>query len=203
MNEMIELSKGETTRLKIIQAAFDLFVEQGYHGTSMRQIAHRAELALGSIYNHFDSKEAIFITVIDQHHPYHRILPIMLASADRSFAQFLHKAAALMTQAVEDQPGFLNLMFIEFVEFNGEHLHELYLAASPQIIQVLERFNRENQLRKIPPVILLRTFLSMFFAYALVEHFLKPGAGKLIPGFEENALDYMVDIYLHGVLAHD
>ena len=41
--------KGEVTRLAIEDAALSLFMEQGYHATSMRQIAERAELALGGI----------------------------------------------------------------------------------------------------------------------------------------------------------
>ena len=49
-------TKGETTRLAIEDAAVNLFMEHGYHATSMRQIAERAGLALGGIYNHFSSK---------------------------------------------------------------------------------------------------------------------------------------------------
>ena len=51
-------SRGERTRAEIIQAAHDLFIQQGYHGTSMRQIAGQAGIALGGLYNHFESKEA-------------------------------------------------------------------------------------------------------------------------------------------------
>ena len=54
------LSRGEQTRNAILQAAHDLFVQQGYHGTSMRQIAKQAGLALGGLYNHFASKEDVF-----------------------------------------------------------------------------------------------------------------------------------------------
>jgi len=54
------LPKGERTRQNILQAAYALFLNQGFHGTSMRQIAARAGLAPGSIYNHFNSKDAIW-----------------------------------------------------------------------------------------------------------------------------------------------
>ena len=50
-------TKGETTRIAIEDAAVKLFMEHGYHATSMRQIAEHAGLALGGIYNHFSSKE--------------------------------------------------------------------------------------------------------------------------------------------------
>ena len=37
-------TKGEVTRLAVEDAAISLFLEQGYHATSMRQIAKRAGL---------------------------------------------------------------------------------------------------------------------------------------------------------------
>ena len=54
------LSKGERTRQSILQAAYELFLEQGYAATSMRQIAERAGLALGGIYNHFREQGSHF-----------------------------------------------------------------------------------------------------------------------------------------------
>ncbi|NWG35568.1 MAG: helix-turn-helix transcriptional regulator, partial [Chloroflexi bacterium] len=70
------LTKGERTRLTIENAAIALFMEQGYHATSMRQIAERAGLALGGIYNHFASKDEIFEAIIIDQHPYRKILPL-------------------------------------------------------------------------------------------------------------------------------
>ena len=54
-------TKGEVTRLAIEDAAIELFLEHGYHATSMREIADHAGLALGGIYNHFKSKDEIFL----------------------------------------------------------------------------------------------------------------------------------------------
>ncbi|HNK63716.1 MAG TPA: helix-turn-helix domain-containing protein, partial [Anaerolineales bacterium] len=67
-------TKGGRTRLQIEDAAIELFIEQGYHATSMRQIADRADLALGGIYNHFKSKDEIFEAVIVDKHPYKKLL---------------------------------------------------------------------------------------------------------------------------------
>ena len=53
-------SKSDRTNAAILEAAGTLFTSQGYAATSMRQVAESAGLALGSIYNHFPSKEAIF-----------------------------------------------------------------------------------------------------------------------------------------------
>ena len=40
-------------------AAKALFIKQGFHATSMRDISRRAEFSLGNLYNYFATKEAI------------------------------------------------------------------------------------------------------------------------------------------------
>ena len=75
-----KLKKGDATRLTIEDAAVDLFLKQGYHATSMRQIADKAGLALGGIYNHFASKEEIFEGIIIDKHRYLVILPAIIAA---------------------------------------------------------------------------------------------------------------------------
>jgi AcrR family transcriptional regulator len=48
--------RGETaeeTRRRIVQACFQLHAEQGLVATTMKQIAHRAGVSVGSVYHHF------------------------------------------------------------------------------------------------------------------------------------------------------
>lgn len=50
----------ETDRAeRILTAALDLFVERGFHGTSVPSVAERAGVAAGTIYHYFESKEAL------------------------------------------------------------------------------------------------------------------------------------------------
>ncbi len=43
-------------RKQIVQTAAACFIEQGFHQTSIRDIAKRAGISLGNLYNHFSSK---------------------------------------------------------------------------------------------------------------------------------------------------
>jgi AcrR family transcriptional regulator len=54
-----------TGRRRVLDAAAERFVSQGYAATTLRQIAAAAGLKAGSIYHHFDSKESLFIAVLD------------------------------------------------------------------------------------------------------------------------------------------
>lgn len=54
------------TRHKIIDAATDLFYEQGYQKASLRDIANRVGVTQAAIYYHFRNKEEILYTIIEQ-----------------------------------------------------------------------------------------------------------------------------------------
>ncbi|MCL4529489.1 MAG: TetR/AcrR family transcriptional regulator [Chloroflexi bacterium] len=192
-------TKGERTQQAIQDAAFGLFMEQGFHATSMRQIAEQAGLALGGIYNHFSTKEEIFEAIILEKHPYRQILPAILAAEGETAEEFIHNAAQALVQGLGSQPDFLKLMFIEIIEFNGQHLSLVLKEIAPKLLPVFERLVRvRKNLRSIPPPLLLRSFLGLFFSFYITELLLSGTAlKKLMP---KNSFDLMVDIYLHGVL---
>lgn len=50
----------EQHRSEILDAALSLFAENGYDNVSVSQIAEKAEFGTGTLYNFFDSKEALF-----------------------------------------------------------------------------------------------------------------------------------------------
>lgn len=191
--------KGETTRLAIEDAAISLFMEQGYHATSMRQIADRAELALGGIYNHFASKEEIFSGIIIDKHPYKQILPLMLAIKAESAEEFIREAARTLVTELGNRPDLLKLFFIELVEFNGKHVSKLLAEIAPKLLPIFEQLIRvRKNLRKIPPPVLVRSFVGMFFSYYFTGLLIKNSMlEQLMP---KDSFDLFVDIYLHGVI---
>jgi AcrR family transcriptional regulator len=52
-------SKSDLTRARILETALRLFREKGFDATTMRDIATACDLAVGTAYHHFESKEAI------------------------------------------------------------------------------------------------------------------------------------------------
>src|SRR5512136_553705 len=70
-------TKGERTRAAIVDAAYQLFLCNGYHGTSMRDIAEAAGIALGGIYNHIATKEDIYVAMVAERHPFINIVPAL------------------------------------------------------------------------------------------------------------------------------
>ena len=196
----VKQTKGDVTRQAIEEAAFELFMDQGYHATSMRQIAERAgKLALGGIYNHFPNKEEIFVAILMDRHPYKQILPLLLNAKGDTAEELIRNAARALVTELGSRPELLKLIFIELVEFNGKHVSNIITEMAPKLIPMFEKMIRvRKNLRKLPPPILVRSFLGMFFSFYITELFIKDSiVGKLMP---KNSFDLFVDIYLHGVL---
>ncbi|HYA68130.1 MAG TPA: TetR/AcrR family transcriptional regulator, partial [Acidimicrobiales bacterium] len=51
------------TRQRILDVALDLFTEQGFDGTSLRQIAERLGVTKAALYYHFESKDDILMAL--------------------------------------------------------------------------------------------------------------------------------------------
>lgn len=199
MTSKEKLKKGDVTRLAVEDAAIELFMEQGYHATSMRQIAERANLALGGIYNHFSSKEEIFEAIIVDKHPYRKILPIILEAEGETVEGFLKNALYVIMRELSAEPVYIKLLFIEIVEFNGKHGAILLKEIAPKILPLFEKLAKSRKdLRVTNPAVLMRSFFGMIMSYFITDMLISNSViSKLLP---KNQMDAYVDIYLHGIL---
>src|SRR4051794_41896971 len=67
----------------IVDVAYELFVELGFHATTLDKIAQRAKVSKLSIYRHFEDKEALFRAAIASR--CHKFAPrVLFAGADGS-----------------------------------------------------------------------------------------------------------------------
>lgn len=58
--------QSEKTIAKILEVATRLFVNQGYHGTSIADITEAAHITKGALYCHFASKSDLLVALIDK-----------------------------------------------------------------------------------------------------------------------------------------
>ncbi|WP_062997289.1 TetR family transcriptional regulator [Nocardia mikamii] len=49
----------------VLAAAIDSFVETGYHGATMRSIAHRAGMSVPGVYHHYRDKQELLVRALD------------------------------------------------------------------------------------------------------------------------------------------
>ncbi len=194
-------SKGEITRSRVLEAAHALFLTRGFHGTSMREIATRAGVAVGGIYNHYPSKEALFGAVLDAHHPYHAILPALESADGETVEDFVQDAAQRIREAIAGaETSLLPLVFTELVEFQGRHLQQMADRTVPSLMAFGSRLTqRRGHLRALPLPVMLRTFAGLFISYLLTEMI-----ARGVPALGRGDHDWfggMIEIYLHGILS--
>ncbi len=161
---------------RLLEAGQTLFSAQGYAATSMRQIAEKTGLALGGIYNHFASKEAIFQSILLEYNPFTRC---NLQPLSENFER--HQVQTLLNE-LEKQPEFFNMILIELLEFKGKHLPLLY----------------ENISGNVPPPASWRILLSLVISCRITQILLASTspAGTQI----KISPDAIMDLLLNGVL---
>lgn len=133
-------SKGDLTRQKVLSAAHELFLKQGFHGTSMRQIAAASGLALAGIYNHFSDKDALFAAVLDAYHPYRDIIAAIEADDGATKAEYFRNLILHIRQALmRVRSDLLPLAFMDIVEFQGKHIRQLATDLMPKFLSTMPR----------------------------------------------------------------
>jgi AcrR family transcriptional regulator len=53
------------TRARLLEAALKLMAQKGMEGVAINEITEAADVGFGSFYNHFESKEAIYATLVE------------------------------------------------------------------------------------------------------------------------------------------
>ncbi len=57
------VEQGEETVARLIEVAFSLFSEHGYHAVAAETVVERAGVTRGALYHHFDGKQGLFEAV--------------------------------------------------------------------------------------------------------------------------------------------
>lgn len=193
------MSKGEESRDRILDAAFELFVQKGYHGSSMRTIAREAGLAAGSLYNHFESKEEIFKEVLLRDHLIHYVLPVLETAEGDDAEALIRNVSGRVYSVIRTQKDLLHLMFIEIVEFEGRHFGQIFeLGGAPIFAFISKLQNSRSQFRPISTGNIFLSIVGLVLSQWLMEtSFL---SNTPLPETEDH-FEAAVDIFLHGVLA--
>ena len=109
----------EDTREKLLDAAVEVFAEKGYANASMDDIAAAAGMTKGALYWNFDSKEALFHSLLDEriYGPLRGLVEFTrTADVDASTAD---QAGAVMG-ALNAQPGLLRIGYEHWLSILGD-----------------------------------------------------------------------------------
>ena len=100
----------ELTRARILEAAFDLFVEKGFAAVSMREIAAQSEVTKSLIHHHFGGKEELWD-----------------AAKELAFSQYFHGQQEELNNAEKPGPELL---------MNGVVRYFHFLRDNPKVVRL-------------------------------------------------------------------
>lgn len=129
-------------REALLRAALDLFAERTYGATPVPEIAARAHVGAGTVYRHFESKEALANAVFRRcKQAMHDRLRSALEAGGTEKERFLRLWAGLADLAITDPTA---LRFLE-LQAHSEYLDEKSRSVSDAVFHTAEVFVTEGQ----------------------------------------------------------
>jgi len=178
------------TRERILDVALDLFIEQGFDGTSLRQIAEQLGVTKAALYYHFESKEDILLALHMRLHAFGRDALARMGTEPVTLGQWAELLDLLVDQMLAQRKIFL--------------LHERNQAAFEKLHRKdhdAEHEDIQNQLRLVlaDPRLPLRDRVRMAASVGVLFSGLVL-SGEAFAGSSDEELGRQLRAVLHDVL---
>lgn len=190
----------------IEDAARELFIKQGFHATSMRDIAKGAGVSLGNLYNYYETKDAIFESIINRYlKVIDQKLKEIFAGIDEPLEpENLRRMGAMVGRLVNEHSDFWLLMYIDVLEFQNQHFRKMFDGISVRFGKLFADKFKEAEKRgdlrtgvEAAPV--FTAAYMQFFNYFLVEKLF--GGNRHLGLSDEQALNCLTKIFAYGTLS--
>ena len=153
----------------ILGTALELFAENGFHATSINQIAKKAGISKGLTYNYFESKNDILTEIVDN--GFHEIHDLFDFNADgilteEEFIFFIEKTFDIIKNNLRHWKLFFSLMLQSIV---SDNFMEKYTEAGKSMLKMMHDF-LEKKGCKDPQgdMLIINSMLEGAFIYAIV-----------------------------------
>jgi TetR/AcrR family transcriptional regulator, acrAB operon repressor len=185
-------------KLKIERAALRLFTRQGFHGTTVREIAHGAGVSMGKLYLYYPTKEEIFIDLV--HHMEQKmegqrqkvLIPLMKSPDPES----LKKLGMAVGRVVSENLDYWRLMYVDVVEFRHKHFQNSYREIAGGLRNFSTALFQKSPIpfpQNVQPGFAYVTLYLQFVTYFLVEELF--GAKRHLGVSDEEAVEQFVRLY--------
>lgn len=189
----------DANRKKIEQVALRLFCAQGFHGTSMRQIAEKSRVSLGNIYNYYQTKDDLFTSIVNHYgllmnQERRRLLEAVKNPLDPRQIKIL----ALKIRDLIDRHGdFWLLMYVDVTEFGNRHFKRFFTGLTDQFRDHFAKefavSARRKSLRGVDPVFAFAALWMQLFNYFLVERLFR--GSRHLGKSDEEVIEAFSELY--------
>lgn len=168
---------------RILRAAVEVIAERGFRSASTSEIARRAEVAEGTIFRHFKTKQLLLQHIVD---PFVRrvIAPVALQDVRRlldadyaSFADLLRTFARNRLDVAREHLPVVRILLQELPvnpELRTMLVTHVGGQIAPAMLATIRRYQARGELSDDPPEAILRMILSSFGGYMLARFVVLP-----------------------------
>lgn len=198
----------EKRRELIIEAALEVFSENGYNGSTIKMIADRAGINEGLIYKHFKSKEELYTAILDMKgadkFDEDKFCAAMEKGDDKEV--FMH-FARLYLNVMQSNDKLVKLITfgqLTSPDLANPKIFKLHFDSGDESpVSVLAEYIRkkveEGKFIKKRPKLVARVFVGMVHWYGLRRLIAKSRQWNVYD--EEEVLDTMITLFLGGLVS--
>jgi len=199
----------EERRNQILDAAARLFARKGYKGATIREIAREAGVAEGTIYNYFDNKHDLLISLpqriswpmVSSFVKFTRRQgPDTVADDEDQMVQLLQASMSSMQQHTDAVK-----VLLAYIPFMDEEVQAQFLEETTRFFTrifdfegFLQKRVEAGAFRPLNTAIAARAFVGMVLVFVLSQEIL-PGRKVLPMSYEEIAHE-VVQLFLYGAV---
>lgn len=189
-------------RAQILRVATELFAQQGFNGTTTREIADRVGVEETILFRLFPSKRDLYWAVIDaktQSTSGHEQLEAQLDSDADEREMFVAIAEDILERNTKDSTLTRLLLFSGLEEHElSQRFFQTYIATYyDALARYIQRRIRQGAYRHVDPLLSARSFLGTVFNYFLVQELF---AGRPHKFDIQKVSETLTDIWLNGML---
>ena len=189
---------------RILRAAHELFLTQGYNGSNLRDIAARAEVSMGGIYHHFASKEDIYETLLKRTELGKELPRLGALVSDPSFPENTAQIGRAIFDIANRFQDDFKLVYIDILEFQGRNIKPLLapvretlgIAAS----SLLGARIAKGEVADLSPGLMLRVIVGLYLYLYLEDSMLELDTAEEMGMPEDEVAEQMAQILLHGMM---
>jgi AcrR family transcriptional regulator len=181
---------------KILAAAEQLFIERGYHGLAMREIAEVVGVSKAALYYHFRDKEELFLAILDSYLDEVEDLIDRASAGAESARDRIHRVVSgLLGQPVE-QRAVIRLASQEMAHLSAPARLAFSQTYHTRFIGKIEAILRQGvdagELHKVDTSVATWVLLGMMYPYFY------PAYMQDVPP-TANVVEQIVEIFLDGL----
>jgi AcrR family transcriptional regulator len=192
----------DDTRQRILQAAAQLFAEDGYARTTTRALAAAAGVNEVTLFRHFGNKENLFAAVIEQFAG-PAVTMALEAQLTGDPARDLRVVGIRLLALLLERREALRLMLCEAAHF--PEVQQVMVQNPRRIRRMLSayfaRLAEEGRFRSLHPEVAAQAFSGMLFACAIAQGLLDDSIEPQVSNGE--LVDQFVEIFMNGMVVRD